>query len=493
LHVCNLATSPKGIALEENMNVQPEEQQEIIEEFVFNAREYLQIIEQGLLNLKSAENNDLINQILRAISSVKVGANLLGDSRIERIAARWQTNLETVRYYSLKVDLKLESLFLELFDALDVLVGACEATFGLAEDSAVPVIPETEPLFEAISAHLALLRNQTPQVAVKPAVAVEQKIGELKDKPARPEIEQTMRVPVKRLDNLSNLLGKLAVKCRSQKQDQKHFRQSLDVLLNQVQLLTENFRASHPLSEEMNQLIEMIQESASEVNSLASAASQVTEQFAQIATKLQKELTSARMVPFAEIEQVFPLASAVRKQAAECGKQARVKIAGGEILIDRSVLEHFAKKLLAHLVNNAISHGIEPVEVREAAGKSPIGQIALGVFQQGNQTIISFSDDGAGIDVERVKAKALEKGLITAERAESLSPQDAYELLYHPGFTTKDERDLIAGLGVGMDAIRTELSKIGGGIRTDSTRGEGTTITICYPNHYHSSAQPVKH
>lgn len=473
--------------------MQPEQQQEeIVEEFVFKARQYLRIIEQGLLNLKSAENPELVNQILRAVSSVKVGADILGDSRIERTAARLQTCLETVRDYSIKVEPKLQSLFLEVCDALDVLVGAWEETFGLAEDSAEPVMPETEPFFEAISAHLALLRNQAPQVAAEPAAAIDEKIGDLKDKSARPEIEQTMRVPVKRLDNLSNLLGKLAVKCSSQKQDQKHFRQSLDVLLNQVQQLTENFRAYHPLSEEMNQLIERVQESASEVNSLASAASKVTEQFAQIATKLQQELTSARMVPFAEIEQVFPLASAVRKQAAECGKQARVKIAGGETLIDRSVLEHFAKKLLAHLVNNAISHGIEPAEVRETAGKSPAGEIALRVFHQGNQTIISFSDDGAGIDVARVRAKALDKGLITAERAESLSPQDAYELLYHPGFTTKDERDLNSGLGFGMDAIRTELSKMGGGIRTDSTPGEKTTFTIVYPHPCHSSAQPVK-
>ncbi|MBW4492950.1 MAG: Hpt domain-containing protein [Oscillatoria princeps RMCB-10] len=465
--------------------MQPEQQQEIVEEFVFKARQYLRIIEQGLLNLKSAENPELVNQILRAVSSVKVGADILGDSRIERTAARLQTCLENVRDSSIKVDPKLQSLLLEVCDALDVLVGAWEETFGLAEDSAEPVMPETEPFFEAISAHLALLRNQAPQVAAQPAAAVEQKIGELKDKPARPEIEPAMRVPVKRLDNLSNLLGKLAVKCGSQKQDQKQLRQSLDVLLNQVQQLTENFRASHPLSEEMNQLIDRIQESASQVNSLTSSASKVAEEFAHIASELQEELTSARMVPFAEIEQVFPLASAVRKQAAECGKRARVKIAGGETLIDRSVLEHFAKKLLAHLVNNAISHGIEPAEVREAAGKSPAGEIALHAFQQGNQTIISFSDDGAGIDVGRVRSKALEKGLISADRAGRLSRKDAYELLYHPGFTTRDERDLNSGLGVGMDAIRTELSKMGGRIRTDSTPGKGTTFTIAYPHPCH--------
>jgi chemosensory pili system protein ChpA (sensor histidine kinase/response regulator) len=133
------------------------------------------------------------------------------------------------------------------------------------------------------------------------------------------------------------------------------------------------------------------------------------------------------------------------------------------------------------LVNNAIAHGIESPEVRQAAGKAPIGQIALRAFHQGNQIVISFTDDGAGIDVERVKAKAIEKGLIKSDEAQSLSTIQVYELLYYPDFSTKDERDLRAGLGFGLDVIRTELTKIGGVISTDSTLGKGTTFTIVYP------------
>ncbi len=120
--------------------------------------------------------------------------------------------------------------------------------------------------------------------------------------------------------------------------------------------------------------------------------------------------------------------------------------------------------------------------MRQTLGKSPVGQIVMSAFYQDKQTVIMFSDDGAGIDVERVKAKAIKKGLITITQAQILSPEAVYELLYHPDFSTKDERDLRAGTGFGLDIVRTELNKIGGSISTISLPGKGTTFKIIYPN-----------
>jgi chemosensory pili system protein ChpA (sensor histidine kinase/response regulator) len=349
-------------------------------------------------------------------------------------------------------------------------------------------------------------------------------------KPRARIFEQTMKVPVKQLDNLTNLVGELVVNRNSLEQDQERLRQFLDNLLHQVQQLSDvgarmqdlyersllesallasrqsyrfsttggdgfggyssgstwdhiemdRFTPFHTLSQEMIELIVRVRESASDIEFIVDETDQVSRQFRQVTTQLQEGLTRARMVPFAEIERVFPLFRYVRDKAAELGKQAELRIEGRETLIDKLILEHLSDPM-KHLINNGLAHGIEAPEVRQRQGKPPVGRITLSAFHQGNQTVISFSDDGAGIDVELLKAKAVEKRLITAEQANSLSRIEAYELLYLSGLSTKDKADLIAGKGVGMDVVRTNVSEIRGTITTDSTQGKGTSFTIRLP------------
>ena len=320
------------------------EQQQFIYEFAEHVEDRLITLEQGLLNLQTAEDSDLY-QLIGILNSVQEGAQMLGLSSIETTAYNLQNNLRLLRSHPIKVDQKLESLFLQGFDALCLLVKQLEDPFGISDNTVNQSVLGIEPVFQALKTYL-------------------------------------------------------------------------DYLINPY-------------------------------------------------------------VPFAEIEQVFPLESAVKNAAAEYGKQADVMIEGRDILIPESLLKHLPK-LFSHLINNAIAHGIELPDVRQQAGKSPVGQIVLRAFSQGNQIAIAFSDDGAGIDVERVKAKALEKRLISTSQARTLSAQEVYELLYHPDFTTKDERDLRAGTGFGLNIVRTELNKIGGVISTDSIPGKGTTFTILY-------------
>lgn len=355
-------------------------------------------------------------------------------------------------------------------------------------------------------------------------------------RPARPNkgfSEQTMRVPVKHLDNLSNLVGELVVNRNSLEQDQERLRQSLDNLLYQVQQLSDvgqrmqdlyersllessllasrqNYRVAstlslqdaagvdlshknemeydplemdrftgfHSLSQEMIELIVRVRESASDIEFIVDETDQVTRMFRQVTTQLQEGLTRSRMVPFAQTADRLP--RAVRDIAMKCGKQAELVIEGRETLIDKMILEHLYDPM-THLVNNAITHGIETPEERRRSGKSETGRILIRAFHQGNQTVISVADDGAGIDVDRVKRKAIEKGLITAAEAQTMSRLDVYDLLFHPGFSTRDKADDFAGRGVGMDVVRTSLSEIRGAINTDSTHGKGTVFTIRLP------------
>jgi chemosensory pili system protein ChpA (sensor histidine kinase/response regulator) len=238
------------------------------------------------------------------------------------------------------------------------------------------------------------------------------------------------------------------------------------------------FTPFHTLSQEIIELIVRVRESAADIEFLVDETDQVARMLRQITSQLQEGLTRSRMVPFANTADRLP--RAVRDISIRCGKQAELHIEGRETLLDKVILEHLSDPM-THLINNAITHGIETPEVRKAAGKPPVGRITIRAFHQGNQTVISVSDDGAGVDAERVKSKAIEKGLITPEQATTMTRLDVYDLLFHPGFTTKDKEDEFAGRGIGMNVVRENLTEIRGVINTDSTLGKGTTFTVRLP------------
>jgi chemotaxis protein histidine kinase CheA/CheY-like chemotaxis protein len=349
--------------------------------------------------------------------------------------------------------------------------------------------------------------------------------------------DQTMRVSVKHLDNLNNLVGEMVVNRNSLEQAQERLRQFLDNLLYQVQQLSDvgqrmrdlyersllessllstrrsyhlkpsstsgfdmsngngdsanhatgesfdalemdRFTGFHTLSQEMIELIVRVRESASDIDFVVEESDQVTRNFRQITTQLQEGLTRARMVPFAQTADRLP--RGVRDNALKYGKQAELLVEGRDTLIDKMIVEQLYDPM-THLVNNAVAHGIETADERIAAGKPAAGKIILRTFHQGNQTIISVSDDGAGIDQERVKSKAIAKGLITAAEAKEMSRMDTYDLLFHHGFSTADQIDDLKGRGVGLDVVRSNLNEIRGVISIDSTLGKGTTFTIRLP------------
>ncbi len=195
----------------------------------------------------------------------------------------------------------------------------------------------------------------------------------------------------------------------------------------------------------------------------------------RMARELQQSLMYVRMVPFDSLaERLYRL---VRQTAKELGRRANLDIIGGQIEIDRSVLEAMTGPL-GHLVRNAVAHGIEPPEVRRAAGKPEIGQITLRVSHEGNDVVIEFRDDGAGLDFARIRAHAIETGLIDAN--EETDDKRLTNLIFVPGFTTASLSSL-AGRGVGMDVVKSETAAVGGRISVATESGHGTTFRIHLP------------
>ncbi|WP_374482081.1 Hpt domain-containing protein [Zoogloea sp.] len=195
----------------------------------------------------------------------------------------------------------------------------------------------------------------------------------------------------------------------------------------------------------------------------------------RMARELQQSLMHVRMVPFDSLaERLYRL---VRQTAKELGRRANLDIIGGQIEIDRSVLDAMSGPL-AHLVRNAVAHGIETPDARREAGKSEIGQITLKIAHEGNEVLIEFRDDGAGLDFARIRQHAIDSGLITAE--EETDDKRLTNLIFVPGFSTASLSSL-AGRGVGMDVVKSETAAVGGRISVDTTPGEGTTFRIHLP------------
>ncbi|MEM9567837.1 MAG: hybrid sensor histidine kinase/response regulator, partial [Cyanobacteria bacterium P01_E01_bin.34] len=336
----------------------------------------------------------------------------------------------------------------------------------------------------------------------------------------------TMRVEVKYLDLINNLVGEMVVSRNSLEQNQARQQQFLENLLFRVRQLGEigqkmrdryerslleasllrssnaivrpknegddahatgadfdalemdRFTAFHTLSQEIIELIVRVRESASDIQFVVDQTEQTARQFRQSTSQLQDNLNRARMVPFSQIADRLP--RAIRDLSFKTGKQIDLLVEGRDTLIDKAILEELYDPM-THLVNNAIVHGVEEPQVREKCGKAAEGLIKIQTFYQGNQTIIVVSDDGKGIDAARVKEKALAQGLLSEQEATSISDNELYDIIFHAGFSTRSQADELAGRGVGMDVVRTRLNDLRGTVQVDSVPNQGTTFTIRLP------------
>lgn len=197
-----------------------------------------------------------------------------------------------------------------------------------------------------------------------------------------------------------------------------------------------------------------------------------------ITTELQSAIMKTRMVPIAKIFQKAP--RIVRDLSREFGKDIELVLRGEETELDRGIIEELNDPLV-HMIRNSCDHGIERPAEREKTGKSGKGTLILDAQHEGNHIVVNIIDDGKGIDPEMLKRKALEKGLITMEQAQTMSDRDAFSLIFMPGFSTAEKVTSVSGRGVGMDVVRTNIQKLKGIIEVDSKIGSGTTFTIKLP------------
>ncbi len=269
---------------------------------------------------------------------------------------------------------------------------------------------------------------------VATALAEQDHIREVRDKRQKEDSALSVRVPADKLDKLVDLVG---------------------------ELVTVKARFSQAASSKMNVRADYLA---------------ISEEVERLTSELRDNTMSIRMLPIGSTFSKFK--RLVRDLSAELGKEIELTTEGAETELDKTVIERLGDPLV-HLIRNSIDHGVEAPDVREAAGKTRQGTIHLTAAHSGANVLIQITDDGAGIDVERVRAKAVEKGLIAADA--ELTEQDVYALLFAPGFSMAKKITNVSGRGVGMDVVKKTIDALRGSIEVSSVKGKGSTMTLRLP------------
>lgn len=374
---------------------------------------------------------------------------------------------------------------------------------------------------------LEALTTSAPEVApapVQPTVSPKPREIAKTPEPVPQAPEVTIRVPVSQLNRLSELFGELIIERnglklqlhkirelmglmgkRVQSLDQANFRlrstydqastQSVPRLVatgsSQEPALTptvtsladfdllemDHYSGLHLLSQELMETAVQIREVTSDINTNLDEADQTARALTVTSKELQTSVTQVRMRPLSDILGRFP--RMLRDLALQHGKDVRLEVIGGATLVDRSILEALNDPLM-HLIRNSFDHGIEDPETRVAQGKDPQGVITVEATYRGNQTLISIRDNGAGINLDKVRARAMQLG-IDQETLSAASKNDLLDLIFEPGFSTAGQVTDLSGRGVGMDVVRTNIEEIRGSIAIQTEGGLGTTFNISVP------------
>jgi chemosensory pili system protein ChpA (sensor histidine kinase/response regulator) len=243
------------------------------------------------------------------------------------------------------------------------------------------------------------------------------------------------------------------------------------------QIELDRYSDLHPQLQELMETIVQIQEVTSDLDVSLEQTHRTARDVTRTSQSMQTQITQIRMRPFADLANRFP--RVLRDLCLEYGKSVELEINGDNTLIDRTVLDALSDPLL-HLLRNAFDHGIEDPQTRQALGKSPQGQIELTATYRGNQTVITLRDDGGGINLAKVREKAIAMGFDPAD-LDGAKLGEILDLIFEPGFSTVEQVSELSGRGVGMDIVRTQLQKVQGQVQVETEPNVGTTFTLILP------------
>jgi chemosensory pili system protein ChpA (sensor histidine kinase/response regulator) len=427
--------------------------------FIEEAQQLLPLIGSDLRDWKANPEDARVQQSLqRALHTLKGSARMAGAIRLGELTHIMESRIEA----ALEAEVLAPALFVELEEKMDRLSLDLERL--AAAPRAEPPLPSPASMLRINADTLDQLINESGEVSI-----------------ARSRIEGELRSVKESVGDLSDSIARL----RSQLREVEI--QADSQMQSRLSVLEERDREFDPLEFDrytrLQELTRLMAESLYDatsiqqtlLKSLGETDAALTHQ-SRVSRDVQQELMRMRAVPFSILEE--RLYRIVRQTTRELDKQAELEIQGSQVELDRSVLERFGAPL-EHMLRNALAHGLESPAERAAAGKPESGRIALALRQEANEIVLTVSDDGAGIDLERLRRKAEERGLLPAGAA--LDVAEATQLIFASGLSTADAVTELAGRGIGMDVVKNEVTALGGRIEVASERGRGTTFTIYLP------------
>ena len=467
---------------------------DLIREFLIESQEGLDRMERCLTELEERPKDaGLLAEIFRSVHTIKGTTGFLGYKRLEKLAHAGENLLGLLRDGKMMATAPVITVLLALLDGLREILKAIEAegNEGTKDDSAlIARLEELQAPAQAAKAKSAAAAPKTREavaakaaaVAVKHAPAAKPQTAATESQPAaaepepaaaKPADEQAAPVAVatKAPEPMETVAGSSPAltpaeitKARAQGATAESTLRVDVALLNRMMNLVGELVLTR------NQVL---QATASDPNMTL-----LSRRLDMVTADLRESVMKARMQPVSNVFSKMP--RLVRDLSHTLGRRVNLQMEGQETELDKSLLEAI-KDPLTHAVRNALDHGIEPPQAREAAGKNPEGTLSLRAAQEGSHVIIEVSDDGAGIAPEKIRNKAIERGLLAPERAAQLGERDLLQLIFLPGFSTAAQVTNVSGRGVGMDVVRTNVEKIGGKVEIDSCVGKGTTLRMRIP------------
>ncbi len=420
---------------------------EIVGEFLVESHENLDQLDQDLVELeRDPSSRELLSSVFRTLHTIKGTSGFLAFGTLESVTHVGESLLSRLRDGEMALTPGITTVLLEMVDAVRELLARIEETGAEGDETYAPLVARLEialeggevpaaveaPVVEPAPVPVEVPAAPVADTVVPPSAAAE---GDDPGEAFRRSVaDSTIRVDVALLDSLMNLVGELVL-TRNQMLQRAATREDIELQ-----------RTTHRLN--------------------------------LIAGELQEGVMKTRMQPIDNVWSKTP--RVVRDLSLMLGKSVDLKMEGRDTELDKTILEA-VRDPLTHLIRNSVDHGIEVPEVRRAAGKPETGTLLLRAFHEGGQVNIEISDDGAGINPDKLREKAVSVGLISREAAAAMSDRDATNLIFSAGFSTAQAVTNVSGRGVGMDVVKTNIEKIGGSIDLASVPGAGTTVRIRIP------------
>ena len=445
---------------------------EALVEFLIECQENLSRMDLELLELEKSTDPELVKSIFRVMHTIKGSAGFLGLSKLEKLTHAAENLLSKIRDGSLQPTALITSALLAAIDGTRAILSSLESNQNEGNSDSEAIIKALNDCTKA------------PAVSVGNAPAAKTPAPEIKPNPA-PVIAPTMVFPRDAGTSFSDALKPVTLVMEKAPDTVSTLKDKIEEPQRETASALSDSSVRIPV-DVLDKLMSLASELVLSRNQLLQCSTRLNDSLLQVASRqfnlvtseLQEALMKTRMQPISNVWNKFP--RMVREVAFKLGKQINLQMQGAETELDKTLIEAI-KDPLTHLVRNSIDHGIESPDGRARANKKPEGTLLLRAYHESGRVNVVISDDGKGIDLNRVKAKALEKQLLSSDQLSQMGDNSVLQLIFLPGFSTAEKITSVSGRGVGMDVVKNNIEKIGGMIDIQSEVNKGTTIHLRIP------------